>query len=432
MMAVPAEAEGLDEPRVSVLANGLRIVTRTLPHLHTAAVGLWVGAGSRHEPADRQGLAHFLEHMAFKGTAARSARAIAEAIEDVGGDINAGTGLETTGYHARVMADDVPLALDILTDILRAARFDTADIALEKNVVLQELAAALDDPEDRVTDLLQEASFGDHALGRAILGTPASVRSIDAGDLGNFVARQQTGPNLVLSAAGRVDHDALVAQAERLLADLADTPAPQVSAAQFTGLFRTERGSGDQAHLTLALPGAALGESGAYVHAILASALGGGLSSRLFQAIREDRGLAYDVSAFHWAFADTGLIGFEAATDEAQAEELAEHLMDEIARAADDMTDAEVARAVAGARAGLAMSLESPMACAERAARQLLQFGRIIPIAESLDEMGQVTAPACREALAGALGDGRRAVATVGPVRSAGDILTGTASRMAA
>ncbi|MEM7566371.1 MAG: pitrilysin family protein [Pseudomonadota bacterium] len=426
-MSVPTE-----EPRVTTLGNGLRVVTRAMPHLRTAAIGLWVGAGSRHEPWERQGLAHFLEHMAFKGTAMRSARQIAEAIEDVGGDINAGTGLENTGYHARVMGEDVPLALDILSDILRAARFDAADIGLEKGVVLQELAAAMDDPDDRVTDLLQECAFAEQTLGRAILGTQESVTAIDAADLDRFVSRHQTGPNIVLSAAGQVDHEALVRQAESLLADLADTPAPPVAVARFAGRTRSERGTGDQAHLTLALPAAALGDRGAYAHAILASAVGGGLSSRLFQAIREDRGLAYDVSAFHWAFADTGLLGFEAATDEDMSEELAETLITEIARAADDLLEAEVARSVAGARTGLAMSLESPMASAERAARQLLHFGRIIPLAESLDEIGRVDASACRDALRTALSDGRRAVATVGPVRAAADILTGIATRMAA
>ena len=421
-----------DEPRVTVLGNGLRIATRTLPHLRTAAIGLWVGAGSRHEPAAHQGLAHFLEHMAFKGTATRSARDIAEAIEDVGGDINASTGLESTAYHARVMGEDVGLALDVLTDILRRARFDAADIALEKGVVLQEIAATLDDAEDRSSDLLQEAAFPDQALGRAILGTPASLRALTAGDLRAFVGARQTGPNMVLSAAGAVDHDALVAQAERLLADLPETSAPEASPARFVGVHRTERGTGDQAHLTLALPGASLDGVDVYTHAILASALGGGLSSRLFQTIREERGLAYDVSAFHWAYADAGLIGFDAATDEDQAEDLATHLVAEIARASDDLSEPEVARAVAGARTGLAMSLESPMACAERAARQLLQFGRIIPVEESLAGIASVGAHACREALAALLHDGRRAIGVVGPARGAADILGGAATRMAA
>ena len=422
----------LDEPRVTVLANGLRVATRSLPHLRTAAVGLWVGAGSRHEPAERQGLAHFLEHMAFKGTATRSARDIAEAIEDVGGDINASTGLESTAYHARVMGEDVGLALDVLTDILRHARFEAGDIALEKGVVLQEIAAALDDAEDRLSDLLQEAAFLDQALGRAILGTPASLRALGADDLRSFVGAQQTGPNIVLSAAGAVDHDALVAQAERLLADLPATPAPETARARFVGAARAERGTGDQAHLTLALPGASLDDGHVYTHGILASALGGGLSSRLFQTIREERGLAYDVSAFHWAYADAGLVGFDAATDEDQAEALAAHLVAEIARAADDLAEPEVARAVAGARTGLAMSLESPMASAERAARQLLQFGRIIPVEESLAGIAAVDARACREALSELLGDGRRAVATVGPARGAAGILGGATTRMAA
>ena len=421
-----------DEPRVTTLGNGLRVVTRTLPHLRTAAIGLWVGAGSRHEPLERQGLAHFLEHMAFKGTATRSARQIAEAIEDVGGDINASTGQENTAYHARVMGADVPLALDVLTDILRRARFAPSDIALEKGVVLQEIAAALDDPDDRTTDLLQEAAFPDQTLGRPILGTPASVRAVTAADLRAFVEAQQVGPNIVLSAAGEVDHDALVAEAERLLGDLPALAAPAMTAARFVGARRSERGSGDQAHLTLALPAASLVDVDVYVHAILASALGGGLSSRLFQTIREERGLAYDVSAFHWAFADSGLLGFDAATDEDQAETLAHHLLAEIARAADELTDTEIARAVAGARTGLAMSLESPMASAERAARQLLQFGRIVPVEESLEGIARVEARHCRDALRAMLADGRRAVAVVGPSGRAADILAGDAARLAA
>ena len=380
------------KPDVTRLDNGLTIVTQTMPHLESAALGVWVGAGSRKETAGQNGIAHFLEHMAFKGTRTRSAQAIVEEIEAVGGDLNAATDLEATAYHARVLKDDVPLALDILADILQNSVYDAEEIAREQHVVLQEIGAANDAPDDIVFDLLGEAAFSGQPLGRPILGTADTVKSFDATALRGFLADHYRGPRVVVSAAGAVAHDRFVAMVEDRFAGFAAAEPAAAEPGRYGGGDRREARDLMETQIVLGFPGRAYHSDDFYATQVLAAVLGGGMSSRLFQEIRERRGLCYSIYSHHSSYADAGLFFVHAATENEAVPVLMTAMVDEIAQIADTVTEAEVARAKAQMRAGLLMGLESPVACAGRAARQMLYFGRPVPVEETLARIEAITA----------------------------------------
>lgn len=378
---------------LTTLANGFRIVTENMPGLESASIGIWVEAGGRHERLDQNGIAHFLEHMAFKGTRTRSALQIAEAIEDVGGYINAYTSREMTAYYARVLKQDVALGLDVIADILLNPVFDPAEIEVERGVILQEIGQALDTPDDIIFDWLQEVAYPDQALGRTILGPTERVSGFNRDDLQGFVG-QHYGPNqMILAAAGAVDHDAIVRQAENLFGHLASVtrPATLLQPAVFGGGERREVKTLEQVHFALALEGPHYRDPDIYTAQIYASALGGGMSSRLFQEIRENRGLCYTIFAQAGAYEDTGLTTIYAGTSAEQIGELANLTIDEMKRAAEDMSAAEVARARAQMKAGLLMGLESPSNRAERLSRLLSIWGRIPSVAETVERIDAVT-----------------------------------------
>src|SRR4051794_3689779 len=231
------------------LPSGLVIVTDRMAHLETASLGVWVSAGSRDERADEHGISHLLEHMAFKGTSRRTARQIAEEIEAVGGDLNAATSIETTAYYARVLRADVPLALDVLSDILANPSFDREELRREQNVIVQEIGAAEDTPDDLIWDRLQETAFTGQPIGRSILGTPATVRSFDRTRLAGYLARNYRGPEMVIAAAGAVEHHAVVAEVERLFARFTGPRAPTPEPARLVGGSRIERRDLEQVHI---------------------------------------------------------------------------------------------------------------------------------------------------------------------------------------
>ncbi|HOV04002.1 MAG TPA: pitrilysin family protein [Hyphomicrobiales bacterium] len=416
---------------VTRLDNGLTVVSQTMPHLESAALGVWVGAGSRKERIEENGIAHFLEHMAFKGTKTRSAQRIVEEIEQVGGDLNAATDVETTAYHARVLKDDVPLALDILADILRNSVFDREEIARERHVVLQEIGAASDTPDDIVFDLLSEAAFADQPLGRPILGTEATVSSFDEAAIRGFLDAHYRAPRMVVSAAGAVSHDALLEQARGLFGDLPGAAATQPVPAAYRGGERREERDLMEAQIVLGFPGRSYHAADFYVVQVLSSVLGGGMSSRLFQEIREKRGLCYSIYSHHSSYSDAGLFMVHTATAGEDVPEMIEALVAELARAGADIGDAEVARAKAQMRAGLMMGLESPVACAGRNARQQLVFGRAIPVAETVARIDAVTAADLRAMAAELFGAKAPTLAAVGPL---GDLapLSGIADMLAA
>jgi len=375
---------------VSTIGNGLTIATDAMPHLETASVGVWIGTGSRSERADEHGVSHFLEHMAFKGTSRRSAREIAEEIEAVGGEINAATSVETTAYYARILKDDAALAIDILADILNDSVFDIEELEREQHVIVQEIGASQDTPEDLVFDRLQECAFPDQAIGRPILGTPETVRSFGRRELSSYLGEHYRGPAMVLAAAGNVDHADIVALASERFAGLTPDASPAPETARYRGGDWREERDLQEAQVTIAFEGCNYTSPDHYAAQVLASVLGGGMSSRLFQEIREKRGLCYSISAFHWAYADTGLFGLHAATGESDLAELMPMMVDEIRRAIDDIAVAEIARAKAQMRAGLLMSLESPAARAGQLARQILIHGRPLSPAEIVAKIDRV------------------------------------------
>jgi predicted Zn-dependent peptidase len=400
---------------VTRLPSGLVVVTDAMPHLHTASLGCWVACGSRNEHPDEHGISHFLEHMAFKGTARRTARQIAEEIEAVGGDLNAGTGVETTAYYARVLKADIGLGLDVLSDILTHPSFDPDEISREKNVIVQEIGAVDDTPDDLVFEHLQATAFTGQAVGRSILGTKATVRSFDAKRLRAYLARSYRAPGMVVAAAGAVHHDEVVAEAERRFGGFVGPAAHQPEPARFCGGAFTEERDLEQVHIALALEGVSQRDPAIYSLQVFTNVLGGGMSSRLFQEVRELRGLCYSIYAFHAPYADTGMFGLYAGTDAIDAPELMRVVVDEIAAAADTISEAEVARAKAQMKAGLLMALESSGARAEQLARQIIIYGRPIPMDEIVARVDTVTVESARAAGSALIARSRPAVAALGP-----------------
>ena len=404
--------------RVTSLPSGLKIVTHDMDHLQSAALGVWVGAGSRSERDEEHGLSHLLEHMAFKGTETRSAAEIAEEIEAVGGEVNAATSVETTSYYARVLKEDVPLALDILSDILRNSVFHPDELAREQHVILQEIGAALDAPEDRVYDIFAETAYPGQPIGRNILGTIDTVKAAASPMLGAYLDRHYRGPSMVIAAAGAVDHDQLVAMAADRFGALSADAGPSPTTASYGGGDRREDRDLMETQIMLGFEGVPYSSKDFYAAQLLASIVGGGMSSRLFQEVREKRGLCYSIYAFHWSFADTGIFGVHAATGPSDVGKLMPVVLDELERAADDIDENEMKRARAQLRAGLLMTLESPAARAGQLARQLLLFGRIIPPEELVAKIGAISAADVRDLAGRFLGGSAPTLATVGPAKS--------------
>ncbi|WP_094462291.1 M16 family metallopeptidase [Pannonibacter phragmitetus] len=404
------------EVRTTRLANGLTVITDRMPSLRTAALGVWVRTGSRAEAPEQNGITHLLEHMAFKGTATRSARQIAEEIEAVGGELNASTSVEHTNYYARVLAEDVPLAANLLADILKNSVFDAEELAREQHVILQEIGASLDSPDDQAFDLFQSTAWPGQPLGRPILGTPETLMSFDRESLTQYLANRYRGPDMVLSAAGAVDHDELVRIAEDQFSSFSGEQAAPVGEATYAGGEGRLEKELMEAQILLGFKGQSYASPDYYASQILASVLGGGMSSRLFQEVRETRGLCYAIYAFHWAFNDTGLFGLHAATGEENLEELMPVILGELERAGSDISEEEVARARAQIRAGLMMALESPAARAGQIARQMLIHGRTLSLEEVSQRINAVTAESVRRVASDIFTSSQPTLTGLGPI----------------
>ncbi|GJE74835.1 M16 family metallopeptidase [Methylorubrum suomiense] len=401
---------------VTRLDNGFTVASETIPGVATATLGVWVGAGSRHERADEHGLSHLIEHMAFKGTATRSARAIAEEIENVGGEINAATSTESTSYTARVLGEDARVALDVLGDILTHSVFDAGELAREKGVILQEYAAVEDTPDDVVYDAFIETAFPDQPIGRPILGRPETITSFDRTAIEAYIAREYVPGRMVLAAAGAVEHAEIVAAAERHFSGLKAVEAPPVVTGVYGGGERRMSKRLEQANLVLGLPGLSFRDEGYYALHLFSQILGGGLTSRLWHEVRETRGLAYEIQAFHWPFADCGLFGIGAGTSGADLPELVEVAIATTREAAEQLDEAELARAKAQLKVSLLSALETPGGRIERNARQLLAWGRVIPPQELIAKVDAVTVEDTRAA-ARTLLDGAPTLAAIGPLK---------------
>ncbi len=401
------------------LSNGFRIVTERMPGLKSASLGIWVMAGGRHERIEQNGIAHFLEHMAFKGTARRTPLQIAEAIEDVGGYINAYTGRELTAYFARILEDDVPLALDVISDIVLNPVFDEGEIEVERGVILQEIGQVLDTPDDVVFDWLQEVAYPEQPLGRSILGLSERVSGFSRSDLSGFVAERYGPENMILSVAGAFDRDRILAEAEAIFGGLARAGGLQVEPARYAGGERREVKPLEQVHFAMGFETPGYRDDAVYTAQVWSSVMGGGMSSRLFQEARERRGLCYSIFAQTGAYADTGMTTIYAGTSAGQIGELAELTVDELKRAADDMTEAEIARARAQMKAGLLMGLESPSSRAERLARLVAIWGRVPSLDEVVAKIDAVGTGDVRDFAAGIAAGAQPALTLYGPVQSA-------------
>jgi len=401
------------------LSNGLRVVTEQMPGLKSAAIGVWVTAGGRHEHAEQNGIAHFLEHMAFKGTEQRSALQIAEAIEDAGGYINAYTSRELTAYFARVLENDVTLALDVIADILLNPVFDPSEIEIERNVILQEIGQTYDTPDDVIFEWLQEQSYRDQSMGRSILGSTDLVKSFAREDLSQFVGEHYVPNRMILAAAGSVCHDDFMALAERYFGGLTAGSENTVTPAQFTGGEARREKDLEQAHFAVAFESPHYRDDAIFAAQIYSTALGGGMLSRLFQEIRERRGLCYTIFAQTGACADTGTTTIYAGTSADRIGELACITFDEMKRTAGTISDLEVHRARAQMKAGLLMGLESPSNRAERLARLVQIWGRVLSLDETIEKIDSVTTEDVRAFASHLIERAPMALAVYGPIDSA-------------
>jgi predicted Zn-dependent peptidase len=402
---------------VTRLPTGLTVVSDSMPHLQTASLGVWVGSGSRDERADEHGISHLLEHMAFKGTKRRTSRQIAEEIEAVGGDINAATSFETTAYFSSVLKADMPVAVDVLSDILTNPTFEPAELRREQNVIVQEIGATEDAPDDLVFDYLQATAFPNQPMGRPILGTPETVCSFADSNLRAYLARNYRAPDMVVAATGAVEHREVLAEVERCFGQFNGPAAPLPQSAKFGGGVKLESRDLEQVHIALALEGLPQRDADLFSLQVFAIVLGGGMSSRLFQEVREKRGLCYTISAFHAPYADTGMFGIYAGTDAADVRELMRVAVDETAAASANLTEAEVSRAKAQIKVGLLMALESSGARARQLANQILTYGRPLPIEEMVARIDAVTVDTARAAGSALLSRARPAMAALGPSR---------------
>jgi predicted Zn-dependent peptidase len=404
--------------RVTRTRAGHVVVSDAMPGVATAALGLHVGVGARHENAQENGLSHLFEHMAFKGTARRSALQISEEIEAAGGDLNAATSSENTIYQARVLAGDVGLALDILADIVQESALDADELEREKNVVLQEIAAVEDTPDDLVFELFDAAAFPDQPLGRPILGAKKNVVGFSRADLRAWLDRHYARGPFIIAGAGAVEHDHLVALSERLFGGATGGLAPEMAPARYCGGENILKRKFEQANIVVGFESCAHNADDYYAAHVFTNAVGGGMASRLYQEVRERRGLAYSVDAFNWSFSDTGVAGFHAAASPRDIAELTEVAVDCFGAARENLSEREIARAKAQMKVSLLTALESSPARSEQLARQIHIFGRVLTRAEIERDIDALTLGEVRAAGAKMLASAPT-LALVGDVRRA-------------
>ncbi|WP_395494960.1 M16 family metallopeptidase [Acetobacter sp. KSO5] len=380
-----------DPIQLTRLPSGLIVVTERMERVETVSFGAYVSTGTRDETAEENGVSHFLEHMAFKGTERRSALQIAEEIENVGGHINAYTAREQTAYYVKLLKENLDLGIDIIGDILTHSTFDPTEIERERGVILQEIGQANDTPDDVVFDHFQATAYPNQPMGRPTLGTEDLIRTMSRETLMRYMSAHYTTGNMVVAAAGNLHHEDVVRQVERHFADLGTTPLiPGTPSIYGGGEFRQEKDL-DQAHVVLGFPSVGYNDPDYYAALMLSLLLGGGMSSRLFQEIREKRGLVYSVYSFNAPFLDGGVFGIYAGTGEKECAELVPVTLEELKKVQKSVGKDELARACAQLKASLLMSLESTGSRCEQIARQLQLFGRLIPVAETVARVEAVT-----------------------------------------
>ncbi len=379
-----------DAINVTRLPSGLTIVTETMDRVETVSIGAYVATGTRNETEAENGASHFLEHMAFKGTDRRSAAQIAEEVENVGGHINAYTAREQTAYYVKLLKEDLPLGADIIGDILTHSTFAPEELERERGVILQEIGQANDTPDDIIFDHFQLTAFPDQPMGRPTLGSEDNIKRMERGQLTGYMHRNYAAGNTVVAAAGNLQHQTVVDLAREHFADLpSEMPLPFTAGAYRGGEFREAREL-DQVHIVLGFPAVSYADPDYYPALLLSTLLGGGMSSRLFQEIREKRGLVYSIYSFSAPFLDAGLFGIYAGTGEKEAAELVPVTLEELRNVQHGVREDELARARAQVKASLLMSLESTGSRCEQLARQMQVFGRTMPTAETVAKLNAV------------------------------------------
>ncbi|HSO96959.1 MAG TPA: pitrilysin family protein [Acidimicrobiia bacterium] len=402
------------------LDSGLRVVTEAMPQLRSVALGFWVGTGSRDEPAEWAGVSHFLEHLLFKGTERRDAATIAEAIESVGGDMNAFTAQEVTTFYVRVPDEQLDLAADILSDIVWRPSLRSPEIESERQVILEELHMRDDEPEDLVHDVFSEAVFPEHPIGREVIGSAETIQAMQRADIAAFHARHYHPSNVVVAAAGNLDHDHIVELVADAVADLNGNRPPRdpYSGEPPPRTLAVRERPGEQAHLVLGMRALPHHDPDRYALTVLNQALGGGMSSRLFQEVREQRGLAYSVYSFRAALQETGILAVSAGTAPERFDELLDVLEDQLDRVVTDggVTERERRSAQGHLRGSLALSLESSGSRMHRLGRSELTLGEIPSLDELVARVEEVDADDIARVVERVLRPGVRTLAVVGPV----------------
>ena len=403
--------------RVTTLPSGLRVASDEMQGVETVALGAWVGVGTRNEPEQWNGVAHLLEHMAFKGTERRSARQISEEIEAVGGHLNAYTTREYTAYYAKVLKEDVRLAVDILADILQHSVFDNEELSRERAVIIQEIGQANDTPDDIVFDYFQEAAYPGQALGRPVLGTEEVIAAMPRDSIVAYMREHYVPSRIVVAGAGRIDHDRFVEAVAAAFDSLPNGEPGGKVRAQYAGGEKREERDLEQVHLVLGFPGVPYEDPDQYAHSVFSTLLGGGMSSRLFQEVREKRGLAYSIYSFASPYTDSGIFGIYAGTGEREAKELLDVVCGEMLKVGSTLEGGELERARAQGRASVWMSRESTSARCEQLGHQMLTYGRAIPPEEVVAKIDAVDEGAISR-VAQRLLSGRPTFAALGPLKT--------------
>ena len=414
-VTVPGAAS--EEIRETRLSNGIRVVTELMPEARSVTLGAWVGVGGRDEPAELAGASHFLEHLLFKGTAQRSARAIAEAVDAVGGEMNAFTTREHTAYYARLPADRVDVGLDILGDVLTEPAFRAHEVDAERQVILEEILMNLDMPEDHVHTLLAEAVFPGHPLGREVLGTRETVEVLDRDQIEAFFRHWYQPRNLAVVAAGRLDHDHLVEAFETTLGKLSGGERPVRTAPGPAAEPRVVRNDDtEQAHVTLGWRGVDYRDDDRYALSVVEQIFGGGMASRLFQEVREERGYCYSIYSWASSYADSGLAGIYAGTNPARLPDLLAVLDDQVAKlVADGVTPHELDLAKGYLEGSLVLGLEDSGSRMGRLGRSLVSRDELTSLDEQLERLRAVTLDDAAR-VANRVFGGARSLAIIGPV----------------
>lgn len=407
--------------QITTLPSGLRIVTDSLPHVETVAISLWFDVGTRHETPQQNGIAHLLEHMVFKGTKRRSALQIAEEIENVGGHTNAYTSREHTAYYARLMGKDLALGIDLLLDMVQNSTFDATELAREQEVIVQEIGQANDTPDELVFDYFQEAAYGAGRLGQPILGKPAIIKSVTSADLHGYKSRHYALSNMVVSVAGKARHEDVLELVQKNLSGWQRHDLPSTVADPYSPIPKVEARDLEQVNFVVGFPAVGATHPDYFAYSIYSTLLGGGSSSRLFQEVREKRGLVYSIYSFLSNVADSGLFGVYAGTSDEHLGVLLPVLKDQLWETSKALSDAEIDRAKAQMQAGLLMGLEQSFNRAEYHATNLLTYGRLVFAEEWVDRIEKVQKEDLLR-IASHMLSSKPAVAAIGPAQAVAKI----------